>query len=140
MPMWTEPTAATTAGSAHGAAVEKMAPWTRSPLHRRRSARHHGPDAGGGLGNRVDAGGTEAVHRHPRHRFAPARQQGRRPRDVGALLADLRGDTEHDVVHLRRIQCAARHRGALQGGDQVQGRAIVGNTPLAEALPRGVRT
>ncbi len=61
-------------------------------------------DAGGGLVDRFQAGGAEAVELDAGHGLRVARREGRGLGDVTTLLADRGDDTEHHVVHAVRVQ------------------------------------
>ena len=79
-------------------------------------------DALGGLGNRLQAGRTEAVDRHRRGGVRHAGAQAGDARDVQPLLGLRHRAPEDDIVHLRRIERGdARERARDRRGGHVVG-------------------
>ena len=90
-----------------------------------RQAQVAGAKTGRGVRDGVDARGAEPVEGHAGHVIAPAGQQRRGAGDVGALLVDLRGAADDDVVDSSRVQPGPVDQGMFEVNEQIGGGAVV---------------
>jgi len=90
--------------------------------------------------DRLQARRTEAVDLHTGDADVPVGYQRGGLGDIRALVPDWRDATEHDVIHLARVQVTALLQGAEQAGQQVHRLdAVQGAIGLAFAPGRTYR-
>ena len=139
MPMWTEPRRRTRVGGSASTARRGRRTSARATRSRRFGSGERevaGADPGRSLADSVDAGRAEAVEGDTRHGGAPARDEGGRAGEVGALLVDLGRAAQRHVVDALRVDPGAFDEGPLEVHDEVDGGEAV-QRPARGPAPAG---